>query len=173
MRKDTIERKAQLIVRELGNDEIPVNVKLIARKLKVTIGETELPEETSGVIQKVEGGNSTILVNNSHAKVRQRFTIAHELGHFILSTKSGIYVDKKIFFRDSRYKPASDLEEIEANIFAAELLMPTHHVKRELGRIIKNGIIDIEDNIITPLAEKFGVSTIAMSIKLQNMGLSF
>lgn len=173
MRKDTIERKAQIIVRELGNDEIPVDVKLIARKLKVSIGETELPDETSGVIQKVEGGNSTILVNHTHAKVRQRFTIAHELGHFVLSTKSGIFVDKKIFFRDSRCMPASDLEEIEANIFAAELLMPTHYVKRELDRIVKNGLIDIEDNIIAPLAEKFEVSTIAMSIKLQNMGLSF
>jgi Zn-dependent peptidase ImmA (M78 family) len=173
MRKDTVERKAQLLVREYGDDKIPVDVELIARRLKVRIVGTELPDETSGVIQKVEGGNSTILVNSGHAKVRQRFTIAHEIGHFHLSSKSGIFVDKKIYFRDSRSQSASDLEEIMANTFAAELLMPTPHVKRELGKIIKNGIIDIEEDIIAPLAKRFEVSTIAMSIKLQNMGMSF
>lgn len=173
MRKDAIERKAQLLVKDFGNDTIPVDVEFIARKLKVTIAKSELPDETSGVIQKVNGGNSTILVNSSHAKVRQRFTIAHEIGHFLLAEKSGIFVDKKIYFRDSRSQPASDPEEITANIFAAELLMPTPHLKRELGRIIKNGIIDMEEDIIAPLAKRFEVSTIAMSIKLQNMGLSF
>lgn len=173
MRKDAIERKAQLLLRQYGNDDIPVDVDLIAKRLKIKITEAELPDETSGVIQKVDNGVSTILSNSRHAKVRQKFTIAHELGHFLLSSKSGIFVDKKIYFRDSRTQPASDPEEIVANIFAAELLMPTHHVKRELNRIIKNGVIDIEDNIIAPLAEKFEVSTIAMSIKLQNMGLSF
>jgi Predicted Zn peptidase len=173
MRKDAIERKAQLLLRQYGNDEIPVDVDLIAKRLKIKVTETELPDETSGVIQKVDNGVSTILANSRHAKVRQRFTIAHELGHFLLSTKSGIFVDKKIYFRDSRSQSASDPEEIVANIFAAELLMPTHHVKRELHRVTKGGIIDIEENIIALLANRFEVSMIAMSIKLQNMGLSF
>jgi Zn-dependent peptidase ImmA (M78 family) len=173
MRKDAIERKAQLLLRQYGNDEIPVDVDLIAKRLKIEVTETELPDETSGVIQKVDNGHSTILANSRHAKVRQRFTIAHELGHFLLSTKSGIFVDKKIYFRDSRSQPASDPEEIVANIFAAELLMPTQHVKRELHRLTSGGIIDIEEDIIALLAKRFEVSLIAMSIKLQNMGLSF
>ena len=173
MRKDAIERKAQLLLKECGNGEIPVDVELIARKLKVEVSEAELPDETSGVIQKVNKGNSTILVNSGHARVRQRFTIAHEIGHFLLSAKSGIFVDKKIYFRDSRSQSASDSEEIVANIFAAELLMPTPYIKRELYRITSGGLIDIEEDIIAQLANRFEVSIIAMSIKLQNMGLSF
>ena len=173
MRKNAVERKAYLLLKDFGNDEIPVNVELIARKLKVSVSEAELPDETSGVIQKVDDGTSTILVNSGHARVRQRFTIAHEIGHFLLSTKSGIFVDQKIYFRDSRSQLAIDPEEIDANTFAAELLMPTPYLKRELNKIIKNGIIDMEEDIIAPLAKRFDVSAIAMSIKLQNMGLSF
>ncbi len=66
--------------------------------------------------------------------VRQRFTIAHELGHFFLHRASStVFVDAApIFFRDESSSNGSQREEIEANAFAAELLMPEDAIRQRL-----------------------------------------
>ena len=139
MRPDVIQRKAQVLIKNLGIDEWPVDVESIARKLEIQIIEAPLPDDTSGVLEKTQSGKNTIFVNHHHAPVRKRFTIAHEIGHHLLSPKEGIYVDKQIFFRDGRSQQAINDEEMAANAFAAELLMPKHFIKAALNKFIQNG----------------------------------
>lgn len=91
----------------------------------------------------------TIVVNGNQAHVRQRFSIAHEFGHFVLGhdqadidhTITTIFGDE-----DESYLVEGDIEQ-EANAFAAELLMPRDWVRQqavgrsatELAEVIKAG----------------------------------
>jgi Zn-dependent peptidase ImmA (M78 family) len=93
---------------------------------------------------------------------RQRFTIAHELGHLLLH-KDEVHIDRA--FRNSISSQAIDANEIEANRFAAELLMPFHLLKNE---DISN--IDVEDeSSLRDLARKFKVSLQAMTLRVTNI----
>ena len=75
--------------------------------------------------------------------------------------------------RDHHSSEAVSIEEIEANAFAAELLMPTDMILREIQNV--SGILDFEeddlDNLIKKLASKFKVSQQAMTIRLMNLGV--
>ncbi len=174
MRRTAVEKKALEILRNtVGLQKPPVDVKKIASLLGADCREAALPDETSGVLEKKPEGHHKILVNKDHASVRRRFTIAHELGHLVLSQRNGIYIDKRIFFRNGRSQQAIDPEEITANAFAAELLMPTPLIRRSFNRYAVNGFFDAGSDVVADLADEFKVSTTAMSIKLQNLGLSF
>lgn len=173
MRTDVIHKKALILIKNNGVDSWPVDVENIAKQMDVEVIETLLPDETSGVLEKTQSGKNTIFVNKTHAPVRKRFTIAHEIGHYLLSSRDGIYVDKKIFFRNGKSQQAINDDEIAANSFAAELLMPTPFIKKALNKFLQNGIFDSGEDVVQKLSDEFKVSTTAMSIKLQNMGLSF
>lgn len=105
-----------------------------------------------------ENKNYTITINDSEQGSRQRFTAAHELGHYFLN--HGEKEDKSVtIFR----KHETNRDEVEANAFAAELLMP-------------RAIIDFlmyKKKILTVagLADKLGVSHQAMRFRLKNLGL--
>jgi Zn-dependent peptidase ImmA (M78 family) len=106
-------------------------------------------------------------VNNSQAVVRQRFTIAHELGHALLEEKDGVHVDGRFNFRDTRSSLAIDPDEMAANQFAAELLMP----ESEVFELVGEGIDVTDDGELRTLARRFGVSQQAMAYRLVNLGL--
>lgn len=86
-----------------------------------------------------ESGRPEIVINGNEPIYRQRFTIAHELGHIILHWKwlPGKKLDPKlaeITYRSERgYSPFEKKREIQANEFAAELLLPLEEVKQTLG----------------------------------------
>jgi Zn-dependent peptidase ImmA (M78 family) len=170
MRKDTVERKARLLISKAGIENPPVHIEKIAMDCGVQVFKTTLPDEVSGVLERTAEGKNTILVNVEHVHQRQRFTIAHELGHFFLSDRTGVIIDRAIYFRDSKSQQATDYDEIMANTFAAELLMPSHFVKNEYGRFISDGRLSAGEDILQDLSTKFEVSTTAMSIRLQNLG---
>ena len=83
-------------------------------------------------IEETASGEPPTGVNSLHAPVRQRFTIAHELGHAVLHAREGIHLDQafRLRFRDQTSAMAIDPEEIDANSFAAELLMPADELNR-------------------------------------------
>lgn len=117
----------------------------------------------------VRNGNRAIIgVNWDHHPNRQRFTIAHEIGHLILH-QGETYVDKgyRFNFRGLESGSGTKNEEIEANRFAAALLMPT----RLLKAIFQEHAFDLtgNDDDLRALAEKFGVSTQAMAIRLSRV----
>jgi Zn-dependent peptidase ImmA (M78 family) len=107
-------------------------------------------------------------VNALHAPTRKRFTLAHELGHVILHRDvletSGVHVDKGILRRDNLASEGTDDREIEANNFAAELLMPEPLLKAALeGRNL-----DLEDDeAVQALAKRFNVSATALQYRIQ------
>lgn len=151
----------------------PVPVERIAKELGAVLSfePFEGDGDISGVLYR-KGKNVIIGVNSKHAHVRQRFTIAHEIGHLLLHD-SDIFVDKvvKANFRDKRSSLAVDKEEIAANAFAAELLMPRDFVTAELSSLLEHKPGMKTDKVISNLANTFDVSTSAMEYRLINLGL--
>jgi Zn-dependent peptidase ImmA (M78 family) len=145
----------------------PVQVVQIARKLGLELQHHAFDkEEFSGILVR-EGGRAVIGVNSSHHPNRQRFTIAHEIGHFLLHGGDRIFIDRSynVSFRSSVSSLGTDLEEIEANTFASYLLIPEGFLCKDPDAVD----IDIEDDVaIKRLARKYRVSPQAMAYRLIN-----
>ncbi len=147
-----------------------VNLKqIIESDSELIILEKELPNHISGAL-RVEGKKGTILINRGHSPERKNFTLAHEYAHFVLHRENiNTHVDENLFFRDDNVK---NKREIEANQFAAEILMPTFMIINEIKKYQKNIQFNIDIFCIN-LAKKFNVSYQAMLIKLQEVGFIF
>ncbi|MFF8843411.1 ImmA/IrrE family metallo-endopeptidase [Streptomyces sp. NPDC015127] len=128
--------------------------------------------EVSGMLLRREGQPPVIGVNDTHPERRQRFTIAHELGHLLLHPGREVVLDRpvRINLRDRASSMATDQEEIEANAFAASLLMPTEMLRSELLNL-GPAIRQDPDRCTVQLADVFRVSTAAMGFRLINLGL--
>ncbi len=151
----------------------PVDVKKIVKGLSIQINEGDLGEISGLVFSK--GTQVIIGVNEKHSQNRQRFTIAHELGHHYLHSQSPLYVDKvfSVRLRDHVSSEAVNPEEIEANAFAAELLMPSKMIMEDIHA--QTNFIDYEkdglDSVLKALASRYEVSEQAMTIRLMNLGV--
>lgn len=149
----------------------PVAVERLAALLGITLTYEPVSNNISGMLYRV-AGHATIGINSHHAETRQRFTIAHELGHFVLHPGIPMILDEvvRVNFRDDRSALATDAQEIAANQFAAELLMPAawvnEHVTRR-RRLTQNSLNQLPER----LARTFGVSSQAMQFRLTNLGL--
>jgi len=136
----------------------PVDVKKMAEDLGLKIFDfDQMPMGASGKLypdQKSAAGWS-IGVNVSDTYTRKRFTIAHEIAHFLLHSKDirGGVIDDPLY----RSEYLSGAQETQANKFAADILMPY----ALLQQMAQKGIVQIDE-----LARRFGVSTQAMSIRL-------
>lgn len=148
--------------------EPPIDLDLIARRLKVRIHTQPLPKEISGFLHR-DGLKSLIAVNSKHVKARQRFTIAHELGHLILDHKRDqVHVDKTFTIKFRTDARVPDPEETQANFFAAALLMPEAMLKKDLRRFQRDGVLD--DGVLPELVERYAVSMQALIIRLNTLG---
>ena len=118
------EKRATELITKLGHAAPPIDVEAIAASLGVRVERADLGDDVSGVLVR-RGGQAVIGVNWTHHPSRQRFTIAHELGHFLLHA-AGTYIDKGTHarFRNEQSGSGTDREEVEANAFAAALLIP-------------------------------------------------
>jgi Zn-dependent peptidase ImmA (M78 family) len=139
----------------------PVDVEGLARILGINVVYAELGKEISGMIQREEDGSFTITVNENDPKTRKRFTIAHELGHFIYHKDkigNGIYDNRMYRSVPGHSNPLINAQqETQANQFAASLLTPSALIER----LQSEGVTDPDE-----LAEKLGVSKQAMRIRL-------
>jgi Zn-dependent peptidase ImmA (M78 family) len=167
MSRTTAIRRAIQILSELGVAEPPVDVFSIAEQRGVRLRAGELGDEISGLLM-VKDGSSTIGYARSHSKNRQRFTVAHELGHHELHRKHELLIDKgpMILYRDGASSSGDDPLEKEANAFAAELLMPEAMVKAEIAA---RGLRLADEKEIELLAQIFSVSITAMVFRLVNL----
>lgn len=157
-------RVRQLLAR-YSTDGAPVDVYRIIKKEGISLAFEEMEDDHSGVLL-VENGVAAIAVNSTHHPHRQRFSAAHELGHYVLHSRGRdrLFVDKA--YRRSRMSSSgTDTDEIEANRFAAALLMPENLIRKYTG---DNPITDLD---ICKLALKFQVSEQAMTLRLVNLGL--
>jgi Zn-dependent peptidase ImmA (M78 family) len=154
---------AQSVLKEHRITSAPVPVDRIARQLGVRVQFAPLDNDLSGMAH-IRDGIVVVGVNSLHAPNRQRFTLAHELGHVVLHRpilEGAVHVDR-VLLRDRNSSTGTDQQEIEANAFASELLMPTEILESMLGG--RQVILDDDEEIAT-LARKFRVSESAMRFR--------
>ena len=173
MRKQSKARKtAERVIEELQVSRTPVNVELVARGLGLRIHRDVLEKGVSGALIKTKGA-SQIVVNVLDAKVRQRFSIAHEIGHHVLAHEfkgERVHVDRgHVLRRDEESSLGVHRQEIEANQFASSLLMPLSLLEPLIEERIAIGPLD--DGDVTELALRFQVSEQAMTLRLTGLNL--
>ncbi|MBN8648313.1 MAG: ImmA/IrrE family metallo-endopeptidase [Caulobacterales bacterium] len=168
-RPDPRERARELI-RTLGVKSAPIQIEKIIKSLGIVIQYSPFDAELSGMAYKKDGV-SIIGVNALHHPNRQRFTMAHELGHHLLHANEitdSIHIDKgfTVLMRDELAAQGVDPIEIEANKFASELLMPAEFVKES----VDFSQLDIDDEKqIAAIAKKFKVSVAALQNRLYTL----
>jgi Zn-dependent peptidase ImmA (M78 family) len=166
-------KEARRVLLREGPISLPVPIKTIARRYAQLI-ERETPADISGMLIPIDHTDEWIIVvAKGDNEVRKRFTVAHELGHLILHGYSTPHADRGYKLRDTRSSDGSILEEIEANQFAAEILMPEKIV---LEAIRIEGLqydfstdSDDADAKIRKLARSFQVSRQAMMIRISTL----
>jgi Zn-dependent peptidase ImmA (M78 family) len=165
------------LLNEHGIDSVPIPVDKIAREKGLPVIETAMNADVSGAL--IRSNNlQGIAVNAAQSPVRKRFTVAHELGHFLLEHVDRDYVDRDhvdweftVIRRDGLSSEAQDDQEIAANFFAANLLMPRHILRKDVENYKRfDGEIRLDDTDILILARKYRVSEAAMRYRLQGLG---
>lgn len=170
LRRRRIERVARDLLARHGVLTGPVNVKHIAEAEKLIVREGSLADGISGFIHQ-SGDRAIIGVNSDHSPARQRFTIAHELGHYLLHDVETWHVDRSLMairYRNEVSSQGTDIDEREANCFAAEILMPQEFLQRDLEGCEAGDLLD--EDFVWDLAERYQVSPQAMQIRLLNLG---
>jgi Zn-dependent peptidase ImmA (M78 family) len=159
-----IEARARRCLISARAVDLPISVEHVASHLGIAIEKADLGKDCSGVLIR-QRSRAVIGVNRTDFLSRQRFTIAHEIGHFVLH-KQLTYVDAEyaVNFRDLESGSGTKTEEVEANRFAAALLMPESSVKNEFDA--RRFDLAGDDDELRLLAQKFGVSAQAMAIRL-------
>mgnify|MGYP005997544261 CR=1 FL=1 len=143
----------------------PVALGKLARDLGVAIRVSSLGTGISGQISR-EGDGYVIKVNRNESRERQRFTIGHEIAHFLLhksiidSSPNGI--TDTVLYRSG----ASQQIEFEANRLAADIVMPIELIAGELNEGF-SGVVS--EATIEALANRFEVSKAAMEIRMSQL----
>jgi len=162
-----IREEATRILKKQRIKKAPVPVDKIAESLGAEVRYSPFEGELAGMLIRDGEDHRIIGVNSLHHINRQRFTIAHECGHLLFHT-GDVHIDHafRVNRRDATSSMAIDPEEIEANRFAAELLMPYAMITEDL----QTRNIDIEDeDDIKELAQKYQVSVQAMTHRIANL----
>lgn len=168
-----IEKSVKKLLEANDIVKAPVPVENIADYLGAAIfyEPFEGQDDVSGMLFR-EGEKKIIGINSSHHPNRQRFSIGHEIGHLVLHNRD-LFVDKvvKVNFRDSKSSQAIYKEEIAANAFAAELLMPKDFIEVEIKNMLTQKPVFKKDDLINELASVFQVSSLAMEYRLNYLGI--
>jgi Zn-dependent peptidase ImmA (M78 family) len=170
--KAKLEERAKELLADNGIDSIPVPVDRIARELGAEVKFQMLDEELSGLIC-IKDGVPIIGINALHHPNRQRFTLAHEIAHLQLHKEhitNSVHVDKRfnepVLKRDATSTEGTDQLEIEANQFAAALLIP----RAILEDLLESSPLDIDDDgPLEELSKKFQVSKATLQYRIRNM----
>ena len=161
---------ARELLERLGMHTAPVPVDKVARALGAQLRFSPLDEELSGMIY-IKDDVPIIGVNALHHPNRQRFTIAHEIGHLAMhrdQLSNTVHVDKQlvILMRNQVSSTGQEQMEVEANRFAAELLMPTDVFEK----VLLDTPVDIDDEKpLLELSRKFKVSKQAIEFRIRNL----
>ncbi len=163
-----IRKEVAQILKKHRIKKLPVPVEVVAEALGAHVRYSPFDGDGELAGMLVRGKGQIIIgVNSLHHPNRQRFTIAHECGH-LLFHKGDVHIDRsfRINKRDSLSSQAVDPDEIEANRFAAELLIPYDLIKADL---LKHNIDMENEEEIKHLARKYEVSVQAMTFRITNL----
>lgn len=167
------EDHAAAVLEKLQVEQPPVPIDLLAEQLGAQISYTPSTGPESGfALRSAQNDGWVIGVNSNTSRRRQRFTVAHEIGHLLMHEGRELIVDQsvRVNWRDDVSSMATDREEIEANRFAAAILMPRRMVIDAIKERPKAGN-ESRDELIASLARMFDVSTEAMGYRLINLGI--
>lgn len=173
LNREDCERVARDLLTKYNVSRWPVRVDRIAKQSGIKVHYSPLDDELSGMAFYKENV-PVIAINARHHVRRQRFTIAHELGHFNLHDdilRQGMHVDKVITMlnRNADASLGNIAIEIQANQFAAELLMPEFLVRQSLDQEgFSYGRIPDEE-AIEATAKAFNVSATAMTYRIAKL----
>ena len=140
---------------------VPVDLEGMAARAGFDVSyDRSMHQVVSGSCEVVDGVGR-IVINAMEPRVRQRFTLAHELAHLFLGHTEGgkKFRDDPKTFTDPY---AFNIEEVDANRLGAAILMPAPAIEHF---IVKKGVTSV-----TELAQTFAVSKAAMEIRLKALG---
>lgn len=147
----------------------PIDPIVVANKLGINVLNAKFGDNSiSGLIAK-NNGKAAIYINASDSTPRKRFTIAHEIGHYLMHMQDGDseFIDPKMNFRPAETIEATRTwddnkrKEWEANVFAAELLMNESFFLE----------LDCKNIPLSELSIMFQVSSQALKIRMDSLGL--
>jgi len=144
----------------IGAGDLPYQLsdlsELLEERLGVDIGFEPLPPGLDG-LSVASSGLAIALVSSGISATRQRFTLAHELGHLFAGDSQRLTVDENVFGRKSP-------DETRANAFAAVFLMPIEAIRAAAPH-------GISEETVATLLGRFGVSLDALAFRLHNVGM--
>lgn len=160
------ERRALEARRERGlGEHAPLDVlRVVEEKFDVPVFITRFDDDKiAGVLLRRPGGDCFVGVNADHHTVRQRFTLAHELGHLYMGHQARVDLANDVFGK------GSNREEVEANYFAAEFLAPRATVRAwlEERELVTQATAP---STVAQIALEFGISVPTACIRLERAG---
>lgn len=160
---------AKGILKRFGT-HVPIDVESVVKAHGISILVEDVEVSLSGMLV-IKPEHTYLVLNQLHPMGRMRFSLAHELGHYLLHRDtSSVFIDEApLFYRDERSKEGTDPLEVEANAFAAELLMPEDVLRKEIGA---NPFSAEDEERIRELAARYGVSSSAMINRLKKLKLA-
>lgn len=171
IRKPASERVEEMAIdtlRRCNAYDVPVPVEGVAQQLGLKCKFADLQNGVAGLLV-FEPGTGSIAVSRSLSPEKQRFAIAHEIGHFLLHTRATrearLFVYRGVRLDAAMLGPQAE-EQSEANRFAASLLMPRGLLEDRMGPIDLSG-----NEWVQRIATLFGVSVIAMTCRLITLGM--
>lgn len=170
--QETPEAQAEKLLDELKITSVPVPVEKIAKLLGAQLRYSPLDDSLSGMAY-VKDGTPIIGVNSLHPPNRQRFTIAHEIAHLCMHREyitNTVHVDKtfpmSVLKRDAKSAAGTERLEIQANQFAASLLMP----RKALDHVLAETKVDlVDEDALENCAKKFKVSKATLQYRIRNL----
>lgn len=152
-----------------GSVRLPINVFALARDLNIDVEFRDFNgsghKNVSGILIKQDPGERFIAaLNAAEHPHRQRFTLAHELGHWIHKYQDlpDSQTAGKVEYRNEVSSWGTDPEEIWADQFAAALLMPAGSVISSYSKAMT----------VKQMSRLYGVSPKALRLRLKNLGFS-
>lgn len=153
---------ADRLLAQVGIVSPPVSPREVAGALNVPVFQWDFPDEVSGILV-LDTNAICIGFNQFHPSVRQRFTVAHELGHLVYSGGRELFLDFTESEAVNPYLDDAQRElEVKANQFAADLLMPRRWVVNDARAQDVDALV---------LARRYEVSEQAMWFRLINLKL--
>lgn len=178
-------REPEDLLNVAGITEPPVDLEAIVNRLGLRLSfdfDFEKLGHSGEISWSPDRSTAEIWVNPTDSERRQRFTLAHELGHFfqhMLPAIDNLELDEHFVdgSREFRRSSVRNRKEVEANNFSANLLMPKAMVQSEAAKLAnryssESGRLTCSrEEFISELADSFEVSSQAMEYRLVNLGI--
>ena len=158
---------ARELVERYGLTGMPVDPEEVAHKLGAVVVQQPSPQELSGMLIRRDG-EAIIGLNADHDPARQRFALAHLVGHLHLHPRRELLLDTAARYSHGNLPSMpTDREEAEANRFAGVLLAPDGLVRRMAAEAdFRTGA-----QLVDLLAPRFGLTAATMAYRLMGLGI--